>query len=75
MCKRNFSLDENYSGLVFDDTHFLCEICHGSHSDLEVDDWVHSELHDESKGMPIGLWLIHEKNKNKTIMSMSTKNL
>ena len=75
MCKRNFALDENHSGLVFDDKHFLCEICQGSRSDIELDNWIHTEIHDESKGMPIALWLIHEKNKDKTIMSMSSKKL
>jgi len=34
---------------------------------------MHTIMQDPSGGMPIALWLIHEQNKDKTIMSMSTK--
>ena len=73
MCNHKITLDENSLGLVFDDKHFLCEGCHDTHSEEELNCWMHTIMQAPSGGMPITLWLIHEQNKNKTIMSMSTK--
>jgi hypothetical protein len=73
MCNQKITINENSLGFVFEDKHFLCEGCHGSHSEEELNSWMHTIMQDPSGGMPIALWLIHEQNKGKTIMSMSTK--
>jgi len=73
MCKRKITLNENSLGLVFEDKHFLCEGCHNTHSEDELDSWIQTTMQDPSRGMPMALWLIKEQNKDKTIMSMSTE--
>jgi len=73
MCNRKIALDENLSGMVFGDKHFLCEDCYDTHSEEELDNWMQTTMRHPSRGMPIALWLIHEQNKDKTIMSMSVK--
>jgi hypothetical protein len=71
MCSRKITLNENPSGLVFEDSFFLCENCHDVHSKEELDSWMKTIMHKSLDGMPIALWLIHEQNKDKTIMSMA----
>jgi hypothetical protein len=73
LCNRDIELNSNLSGLVFDDKHFLCEKCHGNHSEGELNDWIKTKMSDPKKGMPISLWLIHEQNKNKTFMTRLIK--
>ena len=72
LCNRKIVLSENLSGLVFNDEHFLCEDCCEHNSEDELMNWTKTIMQDPTKGMPIALWLIHEQNKNKTMMS-STK--
>ncbi len=73
MCNRKIALDENPSGMVFGDKHFLCEDCYDTHSEEELDNWMQTTMQHPSRGMPIALWLIHEQNKDKTIMSILAK--
>jgi len=61
------SLNENLSGLVFNDEHFLCEDCC---SEEDLSNWTKTVMQDSQNGMPIALWLIHEQNKDKTMMTM-----
>jgi hypothetical protein len=61
-------LRENPSGLVFDDEHFLCEDC-SQLSEYALSQWTKTVMQSPSKGMPIALWLIHEQNKDKSILS------
>ena len=62
------NLKENLSGLVFSDDYFLCEECRSNHSEEYINNWTKSIMNVSEKGMPIALWLIHEQNKNKTMM-------
>jgi len=71
ICSRKFSLYENQSGLVFVDKHFVCEECCDKHSNKEIFRLTKTIMQSSSNGMPIGLWLIHEQNKNKTMMTLN----
>jgi hypothetical protein len=62
-------LTENLSGLVFEDEHFVCEDCCSTHSDDDLMNWTKSVMQHPINGMPIALWLVHEQNKDKTVMS------
>lgn len=70
ICSRKFSLIENQSGLVFTDKHFVCEECCDKHSNEELNRLTKTIMQSSGTGMPIGLWLIHEQNKNKTMMTV-----
>ncbi|UCH71428.1 MAG: hypothetical protein JSW62_03245 [Thermoplasmatales archaeon] len=70
LCSRKISLNENPSGLVFNDEHFVCEDCCANQSEEDMANWTKSVMQSPQNGMPIGLWLIHEQNKNKTMMSI-----
>lgn len=69
LCNRQILLDNNLSGLVFDDEYFLCEDCCNNNSQRDIEDWTESIMQKPSKGMPVALWIIHEQNKGKTLMS------
>ena len=71
ICSRKISLSENLSGLVFNDKIFLCEECCNEKSEEDLIDFTKTIMQDSTKGMPIVLWLLHEQNKNKTMMSGS----
>ena len=73
-CSRKISLNENLYGLVFNDEIFLCEDCCNKHSDKDLINWTRTIMQSPQNGMPIALWLIHEQNKNKIIMSGSKEN-
>jgi hypothetical protein len=71
ICKNKIDLEEHHNGLVFEDIFFVCEDCcmkHGPSGELE--EWSRSIMKHPSHGMPIGLWLVHEQNKNKPLFSM-----
>lgn len=63
-------MNENLSGLVFNDEHFLCEDCCSTNSEEDLSNWTKTVMQDPHNGMPIALWLIHEQNKNKTMMTV-----
>ena len=70
ICSKKISLSEQPFGLVFEDEHFICEDCCNQHSEEEMMNWSKSIMKSPTKeGMPIALWLIHEQNKDKTMMS------
>ena len=71
ICSRKMFLNENLSGLVFDDEHFLCEDCCNEKSEETLKEWTKTIMREPTNGMPIALWLIHDKNKNKTMMTYS----
>jgi len=66
-------LDENPLGLVFKDEHFVCESCNNRHSKEEMSRLSKTIMQSRHNGMPIALWLIHEQNKYKTMMTNKTK--
>jgi hypothetical protein len=69
LCNRQISLNDNLSGLVFDDEYFLCEDCCNKNTQNDIKDWTESTMQKHSEGMPVALWIIHEQNKGKTLMS------
>lgn len=70
ICSKKLNLSENYFGLVFNDELFVCENCRNKHSSEELKRLTKTTMQDPYNGMPIGLWLIHEQNKNKTMMTV-----
>lgn len=70
MCNREILLDEHPSGLVFEDRIFICEDCCSSHSIEEINRWSRTVMENPTTPMPIALWLIHEENKDKTMMTV-----
>ena len=67
-CNQQIILTKNLLGLVFEDEHFLCENCRSKHSEKEISNLTKTIMQSPQNGMPIALWLIHEQNKNKTMM-------
>ena len=70
ICSRKISLNNNQAGLVFDDKHFVCEDCCSNHTKDQIKTLTKTVMHTTEEGMPIGLWLIHEQNKDKTMMTV-----
>ena len=64
LCDKTMNLEENLSGLVIDDTHFLCEDCCQDTSNIELDIWTSSKMASPGDLKPIALWLMKKKNKN-----------
>ncbi len=64
-----FSLSQNPSGLVFLDQHFVCEDCSDTKSKEKMTKLSKTIMQSPDNGMPIALWLIHEQNKDKTMMT------
>jgi len=73
ICSKKFLLTEHPSGLVFQDTHFICENCSNKHKEEEIKKFTKTTMQHPTKGMPIALWLIHEQNKDKTMMTVKNK--
>ena len=69
ICSQKITLSKHLSGLVFEDEHFLCEECCTSQSDEDIMNWTRTIMQSPQNGMPIALWLVHEQNKDKVIMS------
>ena len=69
ICSRKISLDEHPSGLVFRDELFICQDCTSKHSHDKIKSLTKTIMQDPENGMPIGLWLIHEQNKDKKMMT------
>ena len=69
VCKDKMLLDNHPLGLVFKDEHFVCEKCSDKHSKLELSKLNKTIMQSPQNGMPIALWLIHEQNKNKSMMT------
>lgn len=69
VCKTEIDLNDHQSGLVFEDKIFVCEDCCNSTSEHDMTEWSQSIMQKSGTGMPIGLWLIHEQNKDKPMLS------
>ena len=65
MCKKTIKLDENLSGLVVHDTHFLCEDCCKESSKEDLDVWMNAKMAKPGDLKPVALWLMKEKNKTR----------
>jgi len=70
VCNKSMSLSNNPNGLVFQDEFFVCSECCMKHSEEEIKDISKTVMHRIETGMPIALWLIHEQNKDKTMMTI-----
>jgi len=70
MCKNKFHLNENPSGLVFDDKFFICEDCRTHTPEHQIMEWTQTIMRQNCTGMPISLWLIQEQNKTKAPFSL-----
>lgn len=73
LCSKMISLDEHQFGLVFEDEHFVCEECTSKHTDEELKDICKTIMKDPDSKMPIALWLIHEQNKDKAMMTVKNE--
>jgi len=69
ICSKKFHLHEHRSGTVIKDEHFICE----DHTGEEIKIFTKTVMQDRFNGMPIGLWLIHEQNKDKTMMTVKNR--
>ena len=69
ICHNKFHLHEHTSGLVFDEHMFVCQDCCEHTDEAEFEQWKASKMQDPDVGMPIGLWLIHEQNKDKPLFT------
>jgi transcription initiation factor IIE alpha subunit len=69
ICNKKILLKEHPLGLVFEDEHFLCEKCNEKLSKDELSKLNKTIMQSPQNGMPIALWLIHEQNKHKTMMT------
>ena len=70
VCNQKMLLVEHPLGLVFKDEHFLCEKCNDKHSKEDLSKLSKTIMQSRHNGMPIALWLIHEQNKDKTMMTV-----
>jgi len=64
ICKKKIKLEENLSGLVIHDSHFLCEECCQKSSKEDLDSWTTSRMAKPGDLKPVALWLMKKKNKN-----------
>ncbi len=69
ICSRKFSLSQNPLGLVFSDEHFVCEECSDRRNKEKLSKLTKTIMQSPEGGMPIALWLLHEQNKDKTMMT------
>lgn len=73
VCSKKISLSEHPLGLVFEDKHFICEECNDKHSKENITKLSKTIMQSPDNGMPIALWLIHEQNKDKAMMTVKNK--
>jgi len=75
ICSKKIDINEHPLGLVFEDKHFVCQECNRKHTPEEISKLSKTIMQSQNNGMPIALWLIHEQNKNKTMMTIENKKL
>ena len=73
VCSRKIYINQHPLGLVIKDEHFVCETCNDKHSKEEISKLSKTIMQSSDNGMPIALWLIHEQNKDKTMMTVKNK--
>jgi hypothetical protein len=56
--------------LVFEDKIFICEDCSNKHSREKISKLSKTTMQSPHSGMPIALWLIHEQNRDKMMMTV-----
>jgi len=73
ICSKKINISEHPLGLVFEDKHFVCQDCNKKHTNEQITKFSKTIMQSQNNGMPIALWLIHEQNKNKTMMTVDSK--
>lgn len=63
-------MGEHPFGLVFEDEHFVCEDCCRRQPVEKIKESFKTTMQNPESGMPIALWLLHEENKDKTMMTV-----
>jgi len=48
----------------------VCEDCCRKESDQKIKENFKTTMQNPDSGMPIALWLLHEENKDKTMMTV-----
>jgi len=70
ICSKKIDLNDHPLGLVFEDQIFICQDCSIKHSHEELTKLSKTIMQCPHNGMPIALWIIHEQNKDKTMMTV-----
>lgn len=70
VCSKKINLSDHPLGLVFEDQIFICQECSTKHSHEELSKLSKTIMQSPNNGMPIALWLIHEQNRDKTMMTV-----
>ena len=69
ICSKKIDLHDHPLGLVFEDKFFVCEECVDRHHHEGSSKLTKTIMQSQNNGMPIAVWLIHEQNKDKTMMT------
>ncbi len=69
LCKETIEFENNLSGLTIGGNFFACENCCKDFSKEELTSWTKSKMKSPSEVRPIGLWVIQEKNKDRSVLS------
>jgi len=70
ICSKKINLNDHPLGLVFEDQIFICQDCSTKHSQKELSKLSKTIMQCPNNGMPIALWIIHEQNRDKTMMTV-----
>lgn len=70
ICSKKINLYDHPLGLVFEDQIFICQDCSIKHSQKELSKLTKTIMQSPHNGMPIALWIIHEQNRDKTMMTV-----
>ena len=70
ICSKKIDLNDHPLGLVFKDQVFICQDCSSRHTQTELSKLSKTIMQCPTNGMPIALWIIHEQNRNKTMMTV-----
>lgn len=65
ICKKTINLEENLSGIVVHDSHFLCKNCCNDSTKDQLDAWMNTKMAKPGDLKPVALWLMKEKNKSR----------
>jgi hypothetical protein len=70
ICSKKIDLNDHPLGLVFEDQIFVCQNCSIKHTNKEISTLTKTIMQSPQNGMPIALWIIHEQNKDKKMMTV-----
>ncbi len=70
ICSKKINLHDHPLGLVFEDQVFVCQDCSMKHPHKEISKLSKTIMQGPQNGMPIALWIIHEQNRDKQMMTV-----